>query len=63
MASLQMSMCITCRERFPGLTLQMTPSGTECLRCVRDKHSPKTYSSLNNMDPGPLPHELSVSDK
>ena len=61
MASLQMSMCITCRERFPGLTVRMTSSGTECLRCVRDKHSPKAYSSLNNMDPGTVPHELFVS--
>ena len=56
MASFQMSMCITCCERFPGLTVRMTPSGTECLRCVRDKHSPKAYSSLNNMDPGTVPH-------
>ena len=61
MASLQMSLCITCRERFPGLTVRMTPSGTECLRCVRDKHSPKAYSSLNNMDPGTVPHELFVN--
>ena len=36
----------------------MTPSGTECLRCV---HNPKAYSSLNNMDPGTVPHELFVS--
>ena len=43
------------------MTVSMTPSGTEYLRYVRDKHSPKAYSSLNNMDPGPLPHELSVS--
>ena len=57
MASLQMSMCITCCERFPGLTVRMTPSGTECLRCVRDKQA---YSSLNNMDPGTVPHELFV---
>ena len=33
MASLQMSLCITCRERFPGLTVRMTQSDTECF-CV-----------------------------
>ena len=33
---------------------------TECVRCRQDKHIPKTYSSGNNMDPGPVPSELQV---
>ena len=28
---------------------------------VQDKHTPKTYSSENNMDPGTVPQELLVS--
>ena len=33
---------------------------TECLRCTSDKHSPKVYSSDNNMNPGCVPPELMV---
>ena len=35
------------------------PTGL-CVRCCRDKHIPKMYSSANNMDPGPLPPQLQV---
>ena len=61
MADLQVSSCITCHERFPGMSVRMSESGTECLRCGRDKHSPKSYSCENNMDPGSVPVELVVS--
>ena len=33
---------------------------SECLRCTRDKHSPKLYSSANNMKPGVVPPQLMV---
>ena len=60
MASLQMSACVTCMEKFPGMTVKMTFAGTECARCSRDKHSPKTYSLENDMHLGPVPQELLV---
>ena len=59
-AALQVSTCVTCMERFPGMTVRMTSAGTECVRCFRDKYSPKAYSSQNNMHPGPVPQELMV---
>ena len=55
--NLLMSICITCMERFPGMTVSATSAGTECARCSRDKHTPTTYSLDNNMDPGPVPLE------
>ena len=58
MASLDSPQCSTCSERFPGLRL--CSQSTECLRCSRDKHSPKVYSAFNNMDPGPIPPQLQV---
>ena len=61
MADLQVSTCVTCMERFPGMTVRTTFVGTECLRCSRDKHSPKTYSSENNVNPATVPPELLVS--
>ena len=39
----------------------MTSAGSECVRCARDKHCPKSFSSVNNVDPGPIPKELMVS--
>lgn len=60
LAGLQVSACITCNESFPGMTVRFTSVGSECVRCFRDKHSPKMYSSLNNMNPGPVPQELTV---
>ena len=60
-SSLQVATCITCMERFPDMTTRCTAAGTECIRCFRDKHLPKTYSIENNMHPGPVPLELVVS--
>ena len=60
LASLEVSTCTTCLERFPGLTTRQTAAGTECIRCHRDTHSPKAYSWENNMHPGPVPMELEV---
>ena len=62
-AVLQVSKCSTCLERFPGLNVKPVfpdSDDTECVRCRQDKHIPKTYSSGNNMDPGPVPSELQV---
>ena len=61
MASLQVSTCVTCIEKFPGMTVRTTAAGTECVRCNRDKNRPKAYSCGNNMHPGPVPQELLVS--
>ena len=64
LAALQVSKYITCLEKFPGLnvrTVSPDSSDTECVRCSRDKHIPKLYLSMNNMDPGPVPPELQVS--
>ena len=59
-ATLDLSTCTTCLESFPGLQLHL--GSAECLRCSRDKHIPKLYSSANNMDPGPIPSELQVGN-
>ena len=52
--------CITCMEAFPGLKVS---SRSECVRCSRDKHTPKLYSMANNMNPGPVPCELQVREQ
>ena len=57
-AMVDLSTCTTCLESFPGLQLHL--GSAECLRCCRDKHIPKLYSSSNNMDPGPIPSKLQV---
>ena len=61
MGSLQVSTCDTCKEKIPGMTARATPTGTECVRCRRDKNCPKAYSCNNNMHPGPVPQELLVT--
>ena len=51
-------------EKFPGLNVRTgSPDNndTECVRCIQDKRTPKLYSSMNNMDPGPVPPELLVA--
>ena len=53
MSTLDISTCTTCSEGFPGL--QLYSSTSQCLQCSRDKHTPKLYTSANNMDPGPVP--------
>ena len=40
--------------RFPGLKIRSHIS-TECLQCSQDEHTPKLYSSTNDMDPDPVP--------
>ena len=35
--------------RFTGFKIHS--HSTECLQCSRDEHTPKLYSSTNNMDP------------
>ena len=49
--------CTTCMEKFPGLRVN---SHSFCLRCSRDKKSPKMFSAENNMHPGEVPPELQV---
>ena len=56
--TLEMKKCSICSEQFPNLK---TDSIGSCKRCSMDKHIPKVYSALNNMHPGPVPSELSVS--
>ena len=58
-ASLSSPSCSTCSESFP--CIQLHSSTTESLRCHRDKHTPKLYSSTNNMNPGLQPPQLQVS--
>ena len=65
LASLSVSKCITCLEKFPGLSVAVVSpdtDSTECVRCIRDKHIPKVYSRANNMNPGLVPPELLVCD-
>ena len=63
LATLLMPQCITCLARFPAMSVRTLPTSgeTECLRCSRDKHIPKLYSSANNMNPGSVPPEVVVS--
>ena len=51
--TMELLRCSTCSEAFPGLHLH--PGSSECVRCGRDKRTPKLYSTGNNMDPGPIP--------
>ena len=62
LTAVQVPRCVTCSEKFPGLTVRATSDGnnTECVRCRQDKHIPKLYCSANNMNPGPIPSELLV---
>ena len=56
--SLESSSCSVCIERFPSKSVDVM---NVCRRCTNDKHIPKLYSADNNMDPGPVPPELTVS--
>ena len=63
LANLQVGRCFTCLEEFPGMSVRSVSTSStqsECLRCTRDKHSPKLYSSANNMNPGVVPPQLMV---
>ena len=55
LSTLKVSTCVTCLEGFPGLIVRSASASSaefECLRCARDKHIPKFYSSANNMNAG-----------
>ena len=55
--------CVTCLKGFPVMSVRLASASSaesECLHCARDKHSPKLYSSANNMNPGIVPPELMV---
>ena len=58
MDSLQPTKCEVCQKRFPNLRVD---SQQTCKRCASEKHEPKLFSTLNNMNPGRLPPELTVS--
>ena len=57
--SIQNCKCSTCLEKFPNMKLT---SQHKCIRCSRDKLSPKLYSAANNRSPGPVSLELQVSE-
>ena len=42
-ATMELLRCSTCSEAFPGLHLH--PGSSECVRCGRDKRTPKLYST------------------
>ena len=59
-ATIDSPKCSVCLEKFPGMKLHS--SSTQCMHCHRDKHISQVYSAGNNMDPGPVPSELKVSN-
>ena len=58
LASLQQLKCLLCNERFPSICLN---EANCCTRCHNDTHVPKLFSAANNMDPGSVPPQLTVS--
>ena len=57
LAAVQVPRCVTCSEKFPGLTVRVTSpdsNKTECVHCRQDKHITKLHCSANNMNPDPL---------
>ena len=58
MRTVQVAMCSTCFEKFPGMQLRSASLLQECVRCSRDHHIPKLYSSANNRA---VPPELQVT--
>ena len=54
------SACSTCHELI--LRNSHESSDIECIRCSRDSSSPKLYSESNEMNPGPVPCCLQVSN-
>ena len=52
--------CTICMEAWPsvGSRKNCTASEYKCLRCVRDKDHPKTFSKENNMIPSAVPCQL-----
>jgi len=60
LASLEFHTCTSSLEHFPNLA--MAACSTECSHCNRDTRIPKLYSPANNMDPGPVPPQLKVTE-
>ena len=58
MSALQNVFCETCLECFLS---GVTNRSRICSHCLTDSEVPKLYSTENNMNPGPVPPELSVS--
>lgn len=58
LATLERQSCSICLEHFTFKT--MNEAGA-CNRCHTDRIVPKLYSAANNMDPGPVTAELTVS--
>jgi len=58
LAALENRICSICLERNDFST---TNHAGACSRCHNDSLQPKLYSNANNMDPGQVPPELSVS--
>ena len=52
--------CTVCLENLPTLKVN---AASICTCCHDDSHSPKLYSTQNNMYPGPVPPELKVSHR
>ena len=50
--------CTICKEAWPLNTKPKAPMSYKCLRCSRDKDTPKRFSEGNYMIPGPVPTEL-----
>ena len=50
--------CTVCKEALPINTKPRSPATYICLRCSRDKNTPKKFSDANSMIPRPVPFEL-----
>ena len=50
--------CSICKEAWPIKTKPKCPSRYICIRCRRDKSTPKKFSDANAMIPGSVPSEL-----
>ena len=59
LASLDPVRCSTCYEKFPTVSVN---DARTCTRCHNDNHIPKLFSAANNLDPGSVPPELTVSN-
>ena len=58
MSAIEVAACATCHKTFPGM--KMAAKHDECIRCSRDRGTPKLYSEDNNMHPGAIPPQLKV---
>ena len=58
LTGLQLQKCSICLEQFPCMSI--SDSGS-CKHCDNYNNVPKLFSAGNNMDPGSVPLELTVS--